>query len=300
MRIVPLVGVAAFQLTASVRRVTGLGSNTGRTISTSGRCATRPQMMAMASGCCIPEPCPIPKASGRSASTAAMVVIRIGRIRLRAAWINAGHPLYAGRQFADLAHQEDGNLRGDAHDHRQAHHGGDVEFGARDPQAEEDDGQREQRREQDGRRRLEALVHVEQQQEDQRRRRAEDEQQPGESRLLFGVPAAQHERHLARQQAGPVQGRLHVADRRAQVAPAQPPRDGDHAPQVLARDFRLADQRADGGDLPQREKVAVGGADGQVAELARAGAVGGAQDHPHGDGLGVADDLRIGRTGQRV
>ncbi len=42
----------------------------------------RPEMIAIASGCCMADPWPMPSASGISARMAANVVIAIGRMRL--------------------------------------------------------------------------------------------------------------------------------------------------------------------------------------------------------------------------
>lgn len=46
-------------------------------------------MTAMARGCCICEPAPMPSESGSKASTAARVVIKIGRVRAEPARTNA-------------------------------------------------------------------------------------------------------------------------------------------------------------------------------------------------------------------
>jgi hypothetical protein len=57
-------------------------TNSGITIKTSGSWTMRPEMIAIASGCCIAEPWPIPSASGNKARIAARVVMAIGRKRL--------------------------------------------------------------------------------------------------------------------------------------------------------------------------------------------------------------------------
>jgi len=48
--------------------------------------SSRPPMMQIPSGCRNSEPTPVPKAKGTAPSSAAMVVIMIGRKRSRQAW----------------------------------------------------------------------------------------------------------------------------------------------------------------------------------------------------------------------
>lgn len=69
-------------------------SSAGRASSTSGYCSASPAMIAMASGCWMPAPCPHAKASGNSVRMAASVVMLIGR---RRSWLAARKACNGGR-----------------------------------------------------------------------------------------------------------------------------------------------------------------------------------------------------------
>ena len=58
----------------------------GKTKRSKGIATIKPPITAMASGCCIWAPTPIPSARGESASMAPMAVINLGRIRKEIAY----------------------------------------------------------------------------------------------------------------------------------------------------------------------------------------------------------------------